>query len=159
MRYITLLAIPFMLLSCQNKERKEKYEMLAKAEWLLGDWENLSADGRWSESWVKANDSTYNGQAFFIRENDTLHQEQIVLSQRGLAVNYTPTVKGQNGDKPVQFNMTSAEGSKLIFENPAHNYPQKISYLQITKDSLVADISGIQQGKPSAERFAMTKVN
>jgi hypothetical protein len=159
MRYITLLAIPFMLLSCQNKERKEKYEMLAKAEWLLGDWENLSAEGRWSESWVKANDSTYNGQAFFIRENDTLHQEQIVLSQRGLAVNYTPTVKGQNGDKPVQFNMTSAEGRKLIFENPAHNYPQKISYLQITKDSLVADISGIQQGKPSAERFAMSKVN
>ena len=44
-----------------------------------------------------------------------------------------------------------------MFENPGHDFPKKISYTKITNDSLVAEISGQQQGKPASEKFAMKK--
>jgi len=45
----------------------------------------------------------------------------------------------------------------LVFENPKHDYPQKISYSQIIKDSIVIQISGIQQGKSSSTKYSMKK--
>jgi hypothetical protein len=71
---------------------------------------------------------------------------------------YTATVEGQNDDKPVAFKLTTATEKQMVFENPKHDYPQKISYTQITPDSVVAKISGIQQGKPSSEQFSMKKI-
>jgi hypothetical protein len=45
----------------------------------------------------------------------------------------------------------------LVFENPKHDYPKKITYTKINDDSLVAEISGILDGKPSSEKFSMKK--
>jgi hypothetical protein len=46
----------------------------------------------------------------------------------------------------------------LVFENPKHDYPKKITYTQITEDSLEAEISGILEGKASSEKFSMKKI-
>jgi hypothetical protein len=45
----------------------------------------------------------------------------------------------------------------LVFENPKHGFPSKISYTQITKDSLFAEISGIQDKKAVKEAFPMSR--
>ena len=79
------------------------------------------------------------------------------MQQKGEELTYSAAVKGQNNDKPVAFKLTTQTEKQLVFENPKHDYPQKISYTQITSDSLVAKISGIQQGKPSSEQFSMKK--
>ena len=71
---------------------------------------------------------------------------------------YTATIKGQNDDKAVAFNLTTATEKQLVFENGKHDYPKKISYTQISKDSLIAEISGMQQGKPSTEKYRMGKI-
>lgn len=153
---ILALALSAIFMACkdtaQSKERKIK-----KAEWLIGTWANESPYGNLSESWQKENDSVYRGQSFFIKGKDTIHSESIALAERNGEVFYSPTVQGQNGDKPVDFKMTAATDKQLVFENPAHDFPQKITYTKITNDSLVAEISGKQQGKPASEKFAMKK--
>jgi hypothetical protein len=53
--------------------------------------------------------------------------------------------------------MTKRTPIEMVFENPKHDYPQKITYRQITKDSMVATISGIQQGKPSSDSYPMKR--
>jgi hypothetical protein len=53
--------------------------------------------------------------------------------------------------------LTAATTKEFIFENPKHDYPQKIVYKLINATNLVATISGIQQGKPSNDSFSMTK--
>lgn len=146
-----------LLTNCNNKKSGEKFELLKSASFLIGNWEHRSLEGTLTETWTKVNDSTYHGEAYFIKEDDTLHHEQISLSQQGTVLTYSPVVKGQNNGKPVRFNLTDSQGKGLIFENPSHNYPQKISYTML-KDSLVAEISGQQQGKQSKERFVMGKV-
>jgi lipopolysaccharide export system protein LptA len=39
------------------------------------------SDGGTLETWKKANDSTYNGQVYFMKGTDTIHTEKILLQQ------------------------------------------------------------------------------
>lgn len=80
-----------------------------------------------------------------------------MLQQIGEQLSYKANVRGQNDDKPVAFLLTETKENQLVFENPTHDYPQKISYTQVSKDSLVAEISGIQSGKPSSEKYIMLR--
>jgi hypothetical protein len=153
----TFILLLLALVSCKNSDANEK-EKIKAANWLLGNWENKAADGTLTEYWKKVNDSTFQAQSYFVKEKDTLHFESITLQQKGEVLTYTATVEGQNDDKPVAFKLTTATEKQMVFENPKHDYPQKISYTQITPDSLVAKISGIQQGKPSSEQFSMKKI-
>ena len=130
---------------------------MVAADWLIGTWETKTDGGDLIEIWSKTNDSTYTGGSYFIKSKDTLHHESIVMSQKGEEVFYVPTVKGQNNDQPVSFKMTKQTADEMVFENPKHDYPQKIIYKQIAKDSMVATISGIQQGKPSSDSYPMKK--
>ena len=152
---LILLLLAFV--SCKKSDSNEK-EKIKAANWLLGNWENVSNDGKLSENWVKINDSTFEGQSLFIKNKDTLHFESINLQQKGEVLTYSATVKGQNNDEAVPFKLTISNEKEMTFENPKHDYPQKISYTLVTPDNLVAKISGIQQGKPSSETFSMKKV-
>lgn len=152
----TLLLLLLAIVSCKKTETTEK-DQIKSANWLLGKWSAKMDHGALSESWKQINDSTFQAESFFIKGKDTLHSESITLQQKGENLFYNATVKGQNEDKAVAFKLTSKTEKQLVFENPKHDYPQKITYTLINKDSLVASISGMQLGKPSSEKFGMKK--
>ena len=152
-----LIGTVLILASCQEKS-ENKYEKLEKMNWLVGQWENTTPEGLLKETWTKVNDSTFSGQTYFIKnEKDTVHSESIVLTQSKDEVIYRPTVKGQNNDEPVDFKLTSEVENSFTFENQKHDYPQKIVYKKVNDTSLIATISGIQQGKQSSESYPMKK--
>ncbi|KAF2335108.1 DUF6265 family protein [Flavobacterium daemonense] len=153
---IILIALIITFVSCQKKESVEK-DKIKVADWLIGNWENTSPEGVLTENWIKLNDSTFSASSYFIKEKDTIHFESIVLAQLGETLTYKATVKGQNDDKPVSFPSTSETAQKLVFENPKHDYPQKITYTKGANNTLTAEISGNLNGKPSSEKFVMTK--
>ena len=152
----TILSL-LIILSFASCQKSKEVSKIVAANWLLGNWENKSADGNLLETWKKVNDSVYDGESYFIKGKDTLHFEKIQMKQKGEALFYIATVKGQNNDKPVTFIHNDTIEKQLVFENPKHDFPQKIVYSRITKDSIIIQISGIQQGKPSSERFSMKK--
>lgn len=153
---ITLILLLFAIVSCKKSDANEK-DKIKISHWLLGNWENKTADGNLTETWKKVNDSTFQAQSYFIKEKDTLHFESITLQQKGEELTYDATVKGQNNDKPIIFKLTNSTEKQLVFENPKHDYPKKIIYTQINEDNLVAEISGTLEGKSSSEKFSMKK--
>lgn len=156
MKKITLLILPAALwIGCQKASQKN---LLSNADWLVGAWENKSPEGHFSELWNKADDGTLIGKSYFIVNKDTLFSESIELAQKDDAVFYSATVKGQNNNQPVAFKLTSNKPGELVFENPKHDYPQKIVYKKVNDDSLVAIISGNQQGKNSLEQFPLKRI-
>lgn len=164
-RNITLLAIAILLFSCrENREQvteahdAKTYMQLEKANWFLGEWANSSPEGELTERWRKVNDSIYHGESYFvIAAKDTVFAETVSLEEANGKLAYVVTVPNQNDAKPVRFEMTSVNDSVVIFENPEHDFPNKIIYNKIGNDSLVAEISGMKDGKPSSEKFAMKK--
>ena len=152
----TFIVLLLAVVSCQKKETAEK-DKIKIADWLIGTWENKSQDGVLTESWKKVNDSTFSATSYFIKLDDTLHSETITLAQKGEMLMYSATVNGQNNDKAIDFGSTTETENKLVFENPSHDYPQKITYSKGANNTLTAEISGNLQGNMTKEKFVMSK--
>ncbi|SHG05196.1 hypothetical protein SAMN05444396_10444 [Flavobacterium segetis] len=152
---VSLIVLSFVACKDANAGEKDKIKL---AHDLLGKWENKSVDGTLTENWTKVNDSTFEATSYFIKNKDTLHFEFISLQQKTDELTYHSTIKGQSGDKPVVFNLIVSDEKQLVFANLKQDYPQKIIYKQLSKNNVVVEISGVQQGKPSAEKYTMIKL-
>jgi hypothetical protein len=148
--------------SCNKYDAKgnliKKYDELQKATWLVGEWEKTDSLGTLKEIWTSKNDSTFSGQSYYFQnEKDTLHFESIELMQDQEHLIYSATVKGENKDTAIPFQMTKDEDSLLVFENPKHDYPQKIEYRLLKNKRLSILVSGKEKGKTSSETYLMTR--
>ncbi len=161
-KYILLLLIITTIVSCKKYDQNGReiidYDELEKANWLLGTWEMKTPNGNLKEIWTVKNDSTFLGQSYFINKKDTIHDETIDLVEDKGVLLYIANIKGENQNLATTFNFKETEEKELQFENPKHDYPNKIFYK--LKDSLNLDISisGKQLGKLSLETFEMVKV-
>lgn len=132
-------------------------QALEGARWLIGSWYDRSEGRTTYEVWKKYNDTTYIGRSYTIQEGDTLSSEYIKLVQDGNEVNYIPVVQGQNMGMPITFKMIFMGEDKLVFENQAHDFPQRIAYRRLSSDSLIAEISGVIKGAYHEKKFSMRK--
>jgi hypothetical protein len=155
-RRIFLFLILLALISCQ---KSNKIDRLKSSNWLLGQWENKTDNGKLLEIWKKVNDSLYIGESFFIKRDDTLHFEKIQLKQKGEKLCYISTIKGQNNDKSITFSHNIEVQNRLVFENSNNVYPRKIVYQRFSKAHLLIEISGIQNRKPSSTRYTLKKTD
>ena len=131
---------------------------IKKAEWLIGTWEDKTLKGSIYESWTKVNDTEFAEKSYMVKEKDTIALETVRLAREQDKLFYIPTVKNQNGGLPVRFALKTISDTALIFENPQHDFPQVISYTKCGTDSMVAEISGIQNGQKRKEIFPMKRV-
>lgn len=155
---LPLLVVASIILAHTSSYAQQKSNPIAQAKWLIGSWKNKSAKTLDIETWKKLNDSTFLGRSYSLAGTDTISSEHIRIEQHDGKLYYIPTVKNQNNGKAVTFALTSSDNKHLVFENPEHDFPQKITYTQITKDSLVAEISGVWKGKQKAIQFPMKRV-
>jgi hypothetical protein len=143
-----------------NKDTDTRTELEKYCLWMLGEWHNITPEGHAMEIWTQQTDSSYSAVSSFIVGNDTITSETIRLVQRGNDIIYIPTVKGQNGDLPVEFTMSREDSGNpylMVFNNPKHSFPQKISYERISPTYMVARISGTVDGKTKSEEFPMIR--
>lgn len=136
----------------------ESVNDLEKAEWLLGIWENKSAEGISYESWRRISNREYAGKSYTVQNGDTVIFESIRLVQEPRGLWYIPAVKDQNKGLPVRFKGKSVSETEAVFENPEHDFPQIISYKKIGANALEAEISGTLQGKEQKQTFRMKRV-
>lgn len=69
-------------------------------------------------------------------------------------LSYVATPSGQ---KETVFGATVVSDTLVAFENPTHDFPQRIAYRRVGADSLVARISGTANGRERAIDFAMKR--
>ena len=148
----------FVILTFTSCQKSKVTSIIVGKDWLLGKWENKSDEGNLLETWTKLNDSVFNGTAYFIKGKDTLHSEKMELTQKGEELVYVSNTKGQNNDKPISLLHNIEIEKPLVFENPKVDYPKKISYALITNDSIVIQISGNLNDKPSTSNYSFKKL-
>ena len=151
------------IISCKKYDAQgnliKDYDELEKANWLLGEWEKTDSLGTLKEIWTEYDDSTYVGESYYIiNKKDTLHNEKIELMQTGEHLIYSATIKGENNDEPIPYQMTTDEDSLVVFENPKHNFPQKIEYKLAKNNVLTAKISGKLKGKATSQSYPLKRI-
>lgn len=158
----SILCLVLLLLtsSCKKYDLDGKeiiYKELYKTNWLLGDWEKKDSIGLLTESWTIENDSTLVGSSYFIIKKDTVHSETMELIEDTEHLIYTATIIGENNDEAVPFQMTDSKDSVLVFTNPKHDFPQKITYKLRKDKTLLATISGTIKGKQTSKTYVFSK--
>jgi hypothetical protein len=159
---ILFVILVLLFISCNkydaNGNLLKDYNELQKAKWLIGNWEKKDSIGILKELWQIKDDSTYIGESYYIiNDKDTLHNEQIELMQDKEHLIYTATIKGENNNEPMPFQMMKDDDSLLVFENPKHDYPQKIEYKLDKNNILTTTISGKKNGKISSDSYLLKK--
>ena len=97
--------------------------------WVVGTWVQQKPNGKQRlEVWTLQNNQKLTGKGLKVSGGDTTLLENIEISISNDQIYYVPTVPDQNQGNPVSFSLVSTEGYKITFENPAHDFPQRIIY-------------------------------
>ena len=125
---------------------------------LTGLWKMDTQRGTLYEEWQVKNDNELTGRSYKIRNNDTMVLEHVVISLQGNAIFYTPVVHNQNNEQPVPFKLISCTNNRYVFENAAHDYPQRVIYDLASTNDLQARIEGSKNGKETGSDFLYSRV-
>jgi hypothetical protein len=145
-----LLGSIFLLSACSTNEETEVNSL----KWMLGKWQSSTEEGILYEEWKKVNDSTYSGHAYAITpEGDTTFSETAQITKSNGAITYSVTV---NEESTTDFALVDNQDI-AVFENIDHDFPQRIIYQKLAKDSLFAKIEGTVDGEDQYEEYRYVK--
>ena len=107
--------------------------------WLIGSWTMNTNRGAIMESWIKLNDSTIGGESIFIKNTGgTEQREKLRFIYSNKEYFYCVTFLGQNNNEEVKFRITSFTDSSFVSENLQHDFPKRIIYNKVAKDTIHA---------------------
>jgi hypothetical protein len=121
----------------------------ASAPWMEGCW----ADGRTQESWTRRRDGTLLGAGMAVRDDQRIVTERLTLEAARDRVTYIADPVGQ---ARTRFGALAADADSLVVTNPAHDFPQRISYHRVGRDTLLVAVTGVEGGTPRG--FGLTFV-
>ena len=142
-------AIVLMLVMGGQAGAAQKPAGIERAAWLQGCWELVSPTRTVEEFWMTAKGGSMIGISRTIRDGKTTEYEMVVLREERERLAYEAHPSGQT---PATFLSTRITGSELVFENPAHDFPQEVGY-RLEGDGLVAWIRGTQNGNDRRIEF------
>lgn len=127
---------------------------------LIGQWVDSTTSARTIvfEQWRQASDSLLIGYGYAMSGNDTVFIEDLKLERSGHTVVYSARVDSQNGGEWVSFTSGSSPQPVLVFENAAHDWPQRIVYQKNAEDHWSVRVSGNEDGRSREENFLFRRV-
>jgi hypothetical protein len=142
MRSVLVVAILFLISSAAA----QSVTKLSDLGWMAGCWE-LNDDKRGmliSEMWMKPSGNAMMGVGRTIKSGKLVDFEflRIVEDANGLAYISRPSENKED----TAFKMLRSSPAEVVFENAAHDFPQRIIYRR-DGDKLNARIEGTSNGK------------
>jgi tricorn protease-like protein len=113
--------------------------VLSRAGWLAGCWELRAPNRVTLEMWMPALGDLMLGSSRTTVGARTSEFEMLRLKVEGDRLHYIAMPNGRN---ETTFPSIEVSDTALVFENTAHDFPQKISYRRRGADSVIATIEG-----------------
>ncbi len=120
-------------------------------KFLEGTWKSENSEVY--EHWNLLNNQTLKGFSYKIKNGEMIVSEYLDISGTDDNVIYTATVINQNHGKGIDFKLTKSD-SIYVFENPDHDFPQRIVYRKQSETDMLVQISG---GNQNSFEYKMKK--
>lgn len=117
---------------------------VSRAGWLGGCWELRAGARVTQEQWMAPSGGVMLGMSRTTVRDTVREWEHLYLGPAGGRVAY---VADPSGQAETAFSAVQISDSMLVFENPAHDFPQRIVYRRRGSDSLIARIEGPRGGQ------------
>jgi hypothetical protein len=125
-----------------------------RAAFMQGCWERRATTRIIEEQWMRPRGGSMLGMSRTVRGDSLIEYEFLRLFERGENLVYAAQPSGQ---RPAEFTAVASEAGALVFEDPAHDFPQRISYRAVG-DSLFARIEGHLNGRERSMDFRYARV-
>lgn len=134
---------------------QEKKTMIADLAWLAGCWDGSSGNREYLEQWMKPSGQTMLGMSRAVVNGKTVEYEFVQIREQEGDLFYIAKPSGQEG---ASFKLIKYSNQEAVFENPQHDFPQRIIYRLEKDGSLAAAIEGMSKGKLKHIDFPMKRV-
>lgn len=113
-------------------------------QWLSGCWTLTSSSGVVEEHWMQPSGGTMFGMSRTVREGKTTEFEFLQIREDAGRLVYDARPSGQAA---ASFPLLKVSGNEIVFEDPAHDFPQRIIYRRNGDGSVTARIEGTRNGQ------------
>lgn len=111
--------------------------------WMSGRWSSDDDGSSSEEHWTTAEGGLMVGMNRTLKDGRAVAFEFLRIVARGDTVIYVAMPDGRDG---TEFPLKERSGRRVVFENPTHDFPQRIIYWQEGADDLHVRIEGAVNG-------------
>ena len=125
--------------------------------WMAGCWELNLPQRKMTiaEHWMKPSGGTLIGMSRTVRGEKTTGFEFIRIVTTDAGMDYV--AKPSSNKEETAFKLVKSSATEVVFENLAHDFPQRIIYRSQAPDGLFARIEGTQNCKLSGMDIPMKR--
>jgi hypothetical protein len=130
---------------------------LIQISWLAGCWQRATSTRIVEEQWMAPRGRMMLGMGRTVAAaaDSVIEFEQTTIEWTGDKLIFTANPSGQKRDTFTSIEVTD---SMVVFENKAHDYPQRVGYRLAADGHLAAWIDGVSQGKARRVEFPYDRV-
>lgn len=147
-----LIAVAVLGLDASSTDPGARVTQVA---WLAGCWEQAAGPRLVEEQWTRPRGGLMLGSGRTVRADTLVEYEQTRIFERGGRLVYGANPSGQ---APAEFESTELSDSSVTFENPTHDFPQRVIYRRRGADSLIGRVEGTRGGKVRGVDFPYARV-
>lgn len=143
--FVLFIAAALFIACNSSNEKRDDFQSRQNVtifSWLNGQWAMSEKEGTITEEWKSVNDSLMEGKSDFVKGDSVIPFETIRIFRKDTVFYYEVKAAGQNNEQPVVFKFTSFSDTGFVAENPQHDFPKRISYTLVNKDSIHAFVDG-----------------
>lgn len=142
-----MLVVACAAASASARQQKPTLDSLA---WIAGAWAGTAGGVEMEEHWTAPKGNSMIGLHRDVAKGRTVGFEFLRIEQQPAGIVYLSMPNGRSPATP--FPLKEVSGTRVVFENPAHDFPQRIIYWKDGSD-LCARIEGTMNGKARSEEW------
>ena len=128
---------------------------IARVAWLAGCWEARRGSRVIQEHWMPPLGNTMLSVGRTVRGDSLAEFEMVIIRAGGAGLAYEAHPSGQ---PPAVFRSSALAAGSVVFENLAHDFPQRIGYEAQGGDALLAWTEGPVNGQVKRVEFHYRRV-
>jgi hypothetical protein len=143
------------LLAGPSNARAQDAGPLAAASWMAGCWAFTEGGRHVEEQWMRPSGGVMLGMSRAVRDGKAGSIEFVLLRVRDGRLVYDARPEGQAG---AVFPLVRSSADELVFEDLAHDFPQRIIYRRVGNDEMRARIEGTTASGPRGFDYPFKRV-
>lgn len=129
---------------------------LDELTWLAGCWSSTDGEAGSGEVWTAPAGGSMLGLARTVRDGRTVAVEFLQIRERDDGT--AELIALPSGQGETRFRLLESSSRHVLFENPDHDFPQRVSYRLDAPGHLSAAIEGEESGRTRRVSFPLRRV-
>ena len=148
------LLLALMLVTMSSTDATADTCVADSLSWMAGSWSATRNGIREEEHWMAPRAGVLVGMNRIASDAKLRGFEYFRIETRADGVYY---VSSPGGQPPTPFKLKECGPGRVVFENPTHDFPQRVIYRRAHADTLHARIEGMLKGTLRSSEWTWTR--